>query len=129
VGERVGGLVQDGGQGVGGAFGEALAGDEQLRLAVRRNVQAGGLAGFGGGWAGGLRAAGDPALGAEVAPPGVHTGGGGVAQASAGDEHDLGQLGALPADGGPGVLQGGDQAGAGGGRLRRGHGDRPWRSA
>jgi hypothetical protein len=26
VGERVGGLVQDGGQGVGGAFGEALAG-------------------------------------------------------------------------------------------------------
>src|SRR6266545_605124 len=79
VGERVGGLVQDGGQGVGGALGEALAGDEQLGLAVGLDVQARALAGFGGGWAGGLGAAGDPVFGAEVAPLGVDAGGGGVA--------------------------------------------------
>src|SRR6266536_3064458 len=120
VGERVGGLVQDRGQGVGGAFGEALAGDEQLRLAVGRDVEAGVVAGFGWGWGGGLGAAGDPAFGAEVAPGGIHARRSAVLEAGAGDEHDLGQVGVVLADGGPGVLQGGDEAGAGGGGL--GHG-------
>jgi hypothetical protein len=52
-------------QGLAGAFGQALAGDEQLRPAPgRRQIQSGALALFG-------RAAFDPVVGAKVASLGV----------------------------------------------------------
>src|SRR6266516_1014893 len=117
LGQRVGGLVQDRGQRVGGALCEALPGHKQLRLAVGCDLELGVLASFGGRSGDRLGAAVNPALRAEVARAGIDAGGGGVADAGAGDEHPLGQVRVLAADGGPGVLQGGDEAGPGGGRL------------
>jgi hypothetical protein len=66
MGQAVDGLVQHGLEGLAGAFGQALAGDEQLRLAPgRRQIQGGSaLALFG-------RAAFDPVVGAKVASLGV----------------------------------------------------------
>ena len=49
MGEGVDGLVQHGLEGLAGAFGQALAGDEQLGLAAgRRQVKGGALALFAG---------------------------------------------------------------------------------
>src|SRR5215216_230233 len=105
-GEGVDGLMEHGLQGLAGAFGQALAGDEQLGLARgRRQVEGGALALFGG-------AALDPVVGAEVAPCGVDVQGAGR-EAGAGDHDDLGQLGGAAADVGPGLFEGGDEAGAG----------------
>jgi hypothetical protein len=65
ISQGVDGLVQHGLQGLAGAFGQALAGDEQLRLAPgRREIERGALPFFSG-------AAFDPVVGAEVAPFGV----------------------------------------------------------
>jgi hypothetical protein len=112
MGQSVDGLVQHGLQGLAGPFGQALAGDEQLGLAPgRRQVQGGALAHFGG-------AAFDPVVGAEVAPLGVDVQGAGR-EAGAGHHDHLGELGGATADVGPGLLQGGDEAGAG--RLERRH--------
>ena len=65
MGQGVDGLMEHGLQGLAGPFSQALAGDEQFRLAAgRRQVQGGALALFGG-------VAFDPVVGAEVAPFGV----------------------------------------------------------
>jgi hypothetical protein len=106
MGEGVDGLVEHGLQGLVGAFGQALAGDEQLRLAPgRRRVEGGALALFGG-------VAFDPVVGAEVAPLGVDVEGA-RRQAGAGHDHDLRELGGAAADVGPGLFEGGDETGAG----------------
>ena len=70
VGQGVDGLMEHGLQGLAGAFGQALAGHKQLRLASgRRQVEGAVLALFGGG------VALDPVAGAEVAPCGVEVDG------------------------------------------------------
>jgi hypothetical protein len=106
MGEGVDGLVQHGLRGLAGAFGQALAGDEQLGPpAGRRQIQSGALALFGG-------ATLDPVVGAEVAPLGVDVDGT-EGEAGAGHDHDLGQFGGAAADVGPGLFQGGNETGAG----------------
>jgi len=60
----------------------------------------------------------DPVVGAEVAPFGGDVDGA-RGQAGAGHDHDLGELGGAAADVGPGLFEGGDEAGAG--RLESRH--------
>jgi hypothetical protein len=68
-----------------GAFGQAIAGDEQLGPPPgRREIQCGTLAGFG-------RAAFDPVVSAEVAPFGVEVDGA-RGQAGTGHHDHLGEL-------------------------------------
>jgi hypothetical protein len=105
MGEGVDGFMEHRLQGLAGTFGQALAGDEQLRFAPsRRQVQGGALAFFSG-------TAFDPVVGAEVAPLGVEVDGA-RRQAGAGHDHDLGELGGAAADVGPGLFEGGDETGA-----------------
>jgi hypothetical protein len=77
----------------------------------RRQAQSGAWALFGG-------VAFDPVVGAEVAPFGVDVQGAG-GESGAGHHDHLGELGGAVADVGPGLFEGGDEAGAGG--LDGGH--------
>jgi hypothetical protein len=104
--EGVDGLMEHSLQGLAGPFGQAFPGHEQLGPpADHRQIQRGALAFLGG-------AALDPVVGAEMAPSGVDVQGG-RGEAGAGHHDHLGQLGGAAADVGPGLFEGGDEAGAG----------------